>query len=85
MRGRMLWFNEKKDLGFIRTDDDERLSVRGPAFADGKRPRGRCAERVVSFEITEADGEREAENVVFIDDDAPRRARMRHRPIRTGN
>ena len=42
MRGKMLWFNEKKDLGIIRTDEGERLSVLGPAFTGGKRPQGRC-------------------------------------------
>jgi cold shock CspA family protein len=85
MRGRMLWFNEKKDYGFIRTDEGERLSVLGPAFAGGKRPQGRCAESVVSFEIGGTDGDRQAENVVLVEEEAPRRARMRHRPIRTSN
>jgi hypothetical protein len=81
MRGKMLWFNEKKDLGFIRTDEGERLSVLGPSFAGGRRPQGRCAQAVVDFVITEASGEREARNVSFVEEDAPRRARMRSRAI----
>jgi cold shock CspA family protein len=83
MRGKMLWFNEVKDLGFILTDEGERLSVLGDGFANGKRPEGRCAEKLVSFEIAEHAGGRKAEKVVFVEDDAPRRARMRSRPIRT--
>ena len=85
MRGTMLWFNEKKDLGFIRTDDGERLSVLGPAFARGKRPQGRCADAPVSFEINEAGAERQAENFVFVEEEAPRRARLRGRAIRTSH
>ena len=50
MRGQMLWFNEDKDHGFIRTDDGERLQVDGTGFAQGERPEGRCADKVVSFD-----------------------------------
>ena len=78
----MLWFNEKKDLGFILTDEGERLSVLGSAFVGGKRPQGRCAHAVVTFVINETRGERQAENVVLVDDEAPRRARLRSRVIR---
>jgi hypothetical protein len=83
MHGKMLWFNEKKDLGFIRTDEGERLSVLGPGFAGGKRPQGRCANAVVTFVINETGSDRQAENVVLVEDDAPRRARLRSRVIRT--
>ena len=79
MRGTMLWFNASKDLGFIRTEEGERLSVLGSGFARGAKPNGRCAEAVVSFEVAESEGGRQAENVVFVVDDAPRRARLRHR------
>jgi hypothetical protein len=79
MRGEMLWFNEVKDLGFIRTEEGERLSVLGPGFAGGERPRGRCANAAVTFEIDEAGSERQAENVVFVPLASPRRARLRHR------
>jgi hypothetical protein len=82
MRGKMLWFNEKKDLGVIRTDEGERLSVLGPAFAGGKRPEGRCAQKEVDFQIDAAGAERQAENVVLVDADSPRRARLRGRGVR---
>jgi hypothetical protein len=83
MRGKMLWFNEKKDLGFILTDEGERLSVLGPAFAGGKRPVGRCAHKEVEFEVDETGPERQAQKVVLVEDDAPRRARLRSRVVRT--
>ena len=79
MRGKMLWFNEVKDLGFILTDEGERLSVLGDGFAEGKRLHGRCAQLEVSFEITETEGGRQATNVALVDEAAPRRARMRGR------
>jgi cold shock CspA family protein len=79
MRGKMLWFNEVKDLGFILTDEGERLSVLGEGFADGRRPQGRCAQLAVTFEISETSGERQAENVALVEDVSPRRARLRGR------
>jgi hypothetical protein len=75
----MLWFNEIKDLGFIQTEEGERLSVLGTGFAEGKRPEGRCADALVSFDVAVTDTGREAQNVVFVPDVAPRRARLRHR------
>jgi cold shock CspA family protein len=83
MRGKMLWFNNKKDYGFILTDEGERLSVLGPAFAGGERPEGRCAHTVVDFVINDANGDRQAANVVLVEEDAPRRARLRSRVVRT--
>jgi hypothetical protein len=82
MRGKMLWFNEVKDLGFILTDEGERLSVLGEGFAGGRRPQGRCAQLAVSFEIAETDGDRQAENVALVEDVSPRRARLRGRGSR---
>jgi cold shock CspA family protein len=82
MQGQMLWFNEAKDHGFIMTDEGERLSVLGPGFANGARPVGRCAEAIVSFQIDDSSGTRQAENVVFEVEAAPRRARMRSRGLR---
>ena len=75
MRGTMLWFNEVKDLGFIQTEEGERLSVLGTGFAEGKRPEGRCAEAVVSFDLIVTDAGREAQNVVFIEERCRRVAR----------
>ncbi len=83
MRGKMLWFNEKKDLGFIRTDEGERLSVLGQAFAGGTRPEGRCAHKEVEFQIDATGAEPQAENVVLVEADSPRRARLRGRGVRT--
>lgn len=76
MRGEMLWFNSTKDLGFIMTEEGERLAVAGDGFAGGERPAGRCAHKVVTFEIQD-DGERHALNVVFEPELPARRARMR--------
>jgi hypothetical protein len=74
----MIWFNEAKDVGFIRTEEGERLSVLGAGFAGGTRPKGRCAQAVVTFEVGESDGRRTAEHVVFVQEVAARRARLRH-------
>ena len=79
MRGTMLWFNEAKDLGFILTDEGERLSVLGEGFAEGKRPEGRCARLPVSFEISETGSDRQAEKVTLVEEVSPRRARLRSR------
>ncbi len=75
MRGTMLWFNEVKDHGFISTDTGERLYVPGTAFA--KRPEGRCAGATVAFDVIEDGEERKADQVSFVEEDAPRRARRR--------
>jgi cold shock CspA family protein len=77
MRGQMLWFNEAKDYGFIMTDDGERLAVAGEGFAKGEKPEGRCAHKVVTFEVEESNGDRQAQNVVFEPEVVARRARMR--------
>jgi cold shock CspA family protein len=77
MRGKMLWFNDTKDYGFIMTEDGERLSVLGSGFAEGERPEGRCAELDVSFEIDSRSGTRQAEKVVFEPFVAPPRPRIR--------
>ena len=82
MRGQMLWFNERKNHGFIMTDEGERLGVAGGSFAAGQKPQGRCARKVVTFEIDATDGTRRAENVVFEPEVSARRARMRRRGIR---
>jgi hypothetical protein len=77
MRGQMLWFNEAKDHGFIKTDEGERLAVAGEGFVSGERPVGRCARKVVSFEIDASGETRQARNVVFEHEVAARRARLR--------
>jgi cold shock CspA family protein len=77
MRGHMLWFNQTKDHGFIRTEEGERLQVDGSGFAQGERPEGRCVDKIVTFEIDGDSDERRAHNVVFEREVAARRARMR--------
>jgi cold shock CspA family protein len=79
MQGTMLWFNEAEDYGFILTEEGERLSVLGTAFANGARPQGRCAEAAVTFEVTESNGRRQADGVTFVPEAATRRARLRRR------
>jgi hypothetical protein len=82
MRGQMLWFNEAKDHGFIMTDEGERLAVAGEGFATGERPVGRCAHRVVSFEIDASGETRQARKVAFERAVVARRARIRGGGIR---
>jgi hypothetical protein len=77
MQGQMLWFNEARDEGFIRTDEGERLAVAGTSFAGEERPVGRCAHKIVSFEVDESNDTRQAQNVLFVPDVAVRRARRR--------
>jgi hypothetical protein len=74
-RGTMLWFNEDKDLGALRTDEGERLEVLGAAFGCGEKPIGRCAGRTIEFESDAGAVTR----IAFVPEPSPRRARMRHR------
>lgn len=73
----MLWFNEEKGYGLIATEDEEQIHVDGSAFAAGAPPVGRCSGLPVSFELREDGDERRADQVVLVDEIAPRRARMR--------
>lgn len=83
MSGKLLWFNEGKDLGLILTEEGERLPIAGTAFARGAKPTGRCADTRVTFELC-TNGGRVVENVALVETDPPRRARLRHRSIRSG-
>ena len=80
MHGEMLWFDEKKDFGFILTQEEERLYVHRSGFLPGQVPEGRCARTKVSFsrEIRDRDGVAQAVSVTRVDEEAPRRARRRH-------
>ncbi len=71
----MLWFNEEKDVGALRTDAGERIDVPGTAFVDGEKPVGRCAGKVVEFD--EQSGE--VERVAFVLEPERGRARLRRR------
>jgi len=82
MQGQMLWFNERKDRGFIMTDEGERLAVAGESFAAGQKPQGRCAREVVTFEVDAAAGTRRAAKVVFEPEVSARRARLHRRGSR---
>jgi hypothetical protein len=73
MRGTMLWFNETKDLGALRTDEGDRMDVSGAAFLAGEKPQGRCAGKTVEFERGAAGIDR----LEFVEDSIPRRARLR--------
>jgi cold shock CspA family protein len=77
MKGVMLWFDEAKDYGFIRTEEGERLYVRRDGFVNGGAPVGRCAGLEVQLTVGERDGRREAVQVSMVEHDSPRRARRR--------
>jgi hypothetical protein len=77
MRGTMLWFNEAKDLGALRTDGGERIEVPGSAFSPDEKPVGRCAGKPIEFDSR--DGVIAA--IAFVPESSGRRARMR-RPNR---
>lgn len=76
MRGRMLWFNGEKGVGFIQSDAEERIAVESTGFVD-QPPAGRCAGRDVTFDLAVVDGEARAVNVVFPMESDPQRARRR--------
>lgn len=73
VRGTMLWFNETKDLGVLRTDEGDRIDVSGRAFLAGEKPLGRCGGRTVEFERS---GEG-VHRLAFVPESNPRRARLR--------
>jgi hypothetical protein len=74
-RGTMLWFNEVKDLGALRTDDGTRIEVPGEAFSAGEKPRGRCAGLEIEFQVLSD----QISGISFVPVVAPRRARKRSR------
>jgi cold shock CspA family protein len=79
----MLWFDEAKDYGFIRTEEGERVYVDRDGFVDGAAPVGRCAGRPVELSVDERDGERFAVDVSLVSEQPPRRARRRSSAIRS--
>ena len=81
MQGKMIFFNEAEDFGYIRTDDDERLLVRRAGFVDAA-PVGRCGGLDVEFSVREVDGEREAVEVLLVPEAEQRRARRRQSGMR---
>ena len=77
MEGTMIWFNVDKGHGYIRTEDDERLSVARSDFLPGHQPEPRCKGRQVVFDRETGDREPYAANVSFVVREEPRRARLR--------
>jgi hypothetical protein len=73
VRGTMLWFNEEKNVGALRTHEGDRMDVNGDSFLAGEKPLGRCAGRAVEFERAEAGVSR----LAFVPDSNPPRARLR--------
>ena len=78
MLGKLLWFNEDKNYGFIRTEEGERLYVHRDGFLPGEAPVGRCAGLAVSFEVYENGEERAAVAVTLVPEAQHGRARRRH-------
>jgi cold shock CspA family protein len=79
----MLWFDEAKDYGFIRTTAGERLYVDRAGFVDAAAPVGRCAGLPVELQIDERDGKRTAVEVSLVHEEPPRRARRRSTSFRS--
>lgn len=77
LHGKMIWFNVDKGYGYIRSEDDERLSVARAGFRPGHEPEGRCKGREVVFARQAGDGEPYATDVCYATKDEPRRARLR--------
>ncbi len=79
MRGEMLFFNEERGSGFIRTEEGERLYVDRNGFLPGEAPEGRCAGLKVDFIRVEGTGEHEhvALEVSLVEELAGGRARRR--------
>ena len=79
MRGKMLWFNGDKDLGYIASDEGDRVPVHGSGFVSGAGPSGRCNGIVVEFRVDELAGQPTAQEVTLVPEVMPRRARRRTR------
>jgi len=79
MRGEMLFFNQTKGAGFIRTEEGERLYVDREGFLPGDPPEGRCAGKKVTFEREPIDGEHShrAIGVAMLEEALGGRARLR--------
>jgi len=77
MHGTMIFFNEVKNTGFIRSEEGERLHVHRSGFVPGHAPVGRCNGLEVVFSVSEGWQERAAVDVSVVEAVAPRRARRR--------
>ena len=79
MQGELLWFNEARQDGVIRTESGEDVVVLGRAFPGGSGPVGRCGGTPVRFEVSRDGEEPQALSVTYLTLDPPRRARSRSR------
>ncbi len=79
----MLWFDERKDYGFILTEEGERLYVGRDGFVERAAPVGRCAGLPVQLSVTERDGTRIAVDVSPVAEEVHGRARRRSTTIRS--
>jgi cold shock CspA family protein len=78
VNGTLIFFNPAKRLGYIRTDDGERLLIREGGFAPGHELGDRCAGTKVEFDrIEPPKDEPQAVNVMVVPLMASRRARRR--------
>jgi cold shock CspA family protein len=75
----MIFFNEETGVGFIRTDDGERLYVPRSSFLPGQAPEGRCGGMLVEFTRRPVEGEHEfaAYEVSQVPEPKVGRARLR--------
>ena len=79
MRGELLWFNEVRQDGLIRTERGEDVVVLGASFPGGRGPVGRCAGTQVTFDLAMDDGAATAVDVSYASVEQPRRARIRRK------
>jgi cold shock CspA family protein len=76
----MIWFNQSKRHGFVRTDEGERLRVDEEGFVAGHVFGGRCRGTRVSFDRVGVElEEARAVNVTLVPLLPARRARLRGR------
>ena len=74
VRGTMLWFNSDKDLGALQPAKASGCTLR-EAFVPGEKPVGRCAGLEIEFDSRGTD----VNEIAFVHELSPRRARRGHR------
>jgi CspA family cold shock protein len=78
VNGKMLWFNEEKDFGFIEAETGERVYVHRSSFVDGHVPVGRCKGLVVTFAVAQGEHGQVAVEVSHPPETDQRRATRHH-------
>jgi hypothetical protein len=80
VHGHLIWFNRDKGLGFIRTEDGERLRIEESGFAPGVTVPDRCGGTLLTFERDDSTpDEPRAVQASLVTEQPGRRARLRHR------